>query len=571
MKKAALPLLLGCLLLFTGFWLEHADSLKPLKEELQKKEVATSDLGMNKFREQARFMGLFEIAPNKNADYSLDPQAVLQKKSRYLPNNKARRGAVSYSVKGNLSPEQYPSASFVPKEEIESQTPILSIAADNSDLFDPALGIFTNPSEKGKKWERPSFVSYFENGKLQFSSGAGLRLHGGKSRLSDLKSLRLRFRSLYGEPSIDGKFFFPGYSGQLQSLVLQIDKRFSHSLMQYGHFMSPLAYDLVRIIGGKSPLTKPVRFYLNGKFMGAYVLTERIDEDYLQTHFGHKNFLLATEKNEDGEDRIKHGSHKRYRRFSKWVKRLKKPSLHEVSRVIDLENFSLSLIASLFTATTDSYQAYMVKDERHASHPWFWINWDMDHAFVDVYRAAKYPWRHPTLSGMLVPSDLNKNALRFTLFKKMKRQVPGFQEYFRKLVAEVLNHRLRPDILEERASYYCELGDELGVRHTRYKRVFKEFMRHRPLEVFKQVAGRFSDGHFFAVHVKLPADEQVKIDGYAWKHSYTGRYFNGMSVQLETEPAVHGQWIVDGVSHPIDKKPLILPVQKDMNIRLQTF
>ena len=88
-----------------------------------------------------------------------------------------------------------PSTTIIDEHELSTGLPLISIVIDNNDLKD----ILTNLLKTGRKWERPVYISYFERGNLVFATGAGLRLHGGKSRLhSPVHSFRLYFRNVYG-------------------------------------------------------------------------------------------------------------------------------------------------------------------------------------------------------------------------------------------------------------------------------------------------------------------------------------------------------------------------------------
>ena len=97
------------------------------------------------------------------------------------------------------SPEALPSSRAVPVTEVASGVPVLSLTLEDADLNDPAKGLLPNKREHGEEWEREGSVSYFENGKLIFASGVGVRIHGGGSRITAPRpGFRLYFRRKYG-------------------------------------------------------------------------------------------------------------------------------------------------------------------------------------------------------------------------------------------------------------------------------------------------------------------------------------------------------------------------------------
>src|SRR5690606_10743152 len=71
------------------------------------------------------------------------------------------------------------------------QWPVISIWVNPEDLYSKDRGILENFEKRGGLWERASFVTYYENGEKNFSSYAGLRLHGGDSRLKKYKEKSL--------------------------------------------------------------------------------------------------------------------------------------------------------------------------------------------------------------------------------------------------------------------------------------------------------------------------------------------------------------------------------------------
>lgn len=172
--------------------------------------------------------------------------------------------------------------------------PLISIVADWTDLDT----LNNQPTEHGKEWERPINLEYFApGGQVQFNVKAGIRIHGGKSRLySPKKSYRLYFRKEYGGP---GNLEYPLFE---DSPVTKFDKL----VLRAGHNDSFVHYRDVGVRGPQTNLAKyigdqvvrnlhrdmgqPVAhgkwvlLYLNGQFWGLYNLTERIDLQMLRSY-----------------------------------------------------------------------------------------------------------------------------------------------------------------------------------------------------------------------------------------------------------------------------------------------
>lgn len=84
----------------------------------------------------------------------------------------------------------------------DSEWTTVSVWVDPKDLYDESRGILANPSKTGRIWERASYFNFYEKGEKKFSSFAGIRIHGGSSRLKSKRpTLRFNFRKSIGEDS----------------------------------------------------------------------------------------------------------------------------------------------------------------------------------------------------------------------------------------------------------------------------------------------------------------------------------------------------------------------------------
>ena len=104
-----------------------------------------------------------------------------------------------------------PSSTVVPPEDVTRGLPLLSIHVDEAELHDPDTGIIANAGGRGRAWERRATVSYYQEGRLRFAGGAGIRIHGGLTRLvASRKSFRLYFRREYGADRLWAGVLFNG-------------------------------------------------------------------------------------------------------------------------------------------------------------------------------------------------------------------------------------------------------------------------------------------------------------------------------------------------------------------------
>ena len=177
--------------------------------------------------------------------------------------------------------------------------PAVSLVTDPAHLWDAATGIYTNPGGRGRDWERPVTVEWLSpEGKLGFSVGAGLRIHGNISRTTTKKAFRLYFRGGYGPRELAYPLFGAEPGQTYDRLVLRAVTNDSlpcsalpASECHGGdavYVRDQLVRDLHGAMGQVAARGHWVEVYLNGAYWGLYNLTERIDDTFLATHLDYE-------------------------------------------------------------------------------------------------------------------------------------------------------------------------------------------------------------------------------------------------------------------------------------------
>lgn len=280
MKKNLLLILVFIALALCGAFLEGIGTFDTAIKRLRDRELPSPLLNFGRRGQILKEMGLRYVVPaeegykdNGAGRISLD-LSKLESRDEWVE-------------AGSLDPEQMISTRIIDKKFVDSGLPVLSMYMNEHDLYDKFTGIYANPLERGRNWERPCFISYFKNGKLLFGTGAGARIHGGASRLHKLKSFRLYFRSVYGREQIPDLMLFNGKGYPIKRIVIRkTDEPLG--------FLNTMAYSIARKIGCYAPMTEQVRFYLNGKphGHGNFEIIEPLSRDFLENHFGHKDFCI---------------------------------------------------------------------------------------------------------------------------------------------------------------------------------------------------------------------------------------------------------------------------------------
>jgi hypothetical protein len=427
---------------------------------------------------------------------------------------------------GDPRPGLERAADVIPPEEVRSGQPILSLVLEPEDLHDPARGLLANPLEYGRDWERAGHVAFFDGGRLRFATGVGVRVHGGGSRrYSTRQGFRLYFRRSYGARQVPPGVLFSPAAQPIRHLVVHNDVR------DRRHFVNPLAYDLARAIGAITPETYPVRLFVNGELYGAYVLTERFDQLYFATHFGHGGVVAEQDS---------------FNELWGWTSRTRPLSMATVAAKVDLDSLTRWFLSVAFSATGDAFQGPGQFLDLSTDPPrWFWVNWDMDGSFrlasADSYR---------DLLNRVDEGKRGRNPAepRATLLTHLFAEDEAFRAYYKRLVMTALNHQLTPQFLERRFNYYRRASERLGVEDARYLRGLKEFLDERPA-VFWKLTEQWLNTPSHPIVIVAPPGEAIAIDGISATDGFSGRSFADVELELQAtvnDGARFKEWRVNG-------------------------
>ncbi len=468
------------------------------------------------------------------------------------------------------------STALLDPAEVSRGFPIMSLWVEPDDLHDPVTGILANVRARGRAWERTGALSYFDDGELRFASSVGVRLHGGGSRItSEVQSFRVYFREEYGADAFGEGLLFDGASDPLQRLILHNDVRRGLPRSREGRsataaerrrhrcrggrpgrlfwsFSNPLAYDIAERIGAIVPRTKPVRFFLNGKWQGVYVVTEYVDVPnnpvFFDAHFGHAQFSADLAQMEE---------------LWAWLVELEPPlTMHTISERINVENMTRWFLSVLYCATGDAFQGPgQFRDETLQRGEWFWINWDMDQSFrlqsVDsFYDLLQQPGKRRR--------GRRDSEPRAAVLTHMLREDPEYLDYFKREFARMLNQQVTLEFLDERYRYYEGVARSYGVEDLRYLEALREFFSKRHDVLWELAHQHFDTGTAVALRVIAPPGG-VLVDGSGVGGTFDGRYFPDMVLDLSVpanQPISH--WLVNGERQMDGAQTVRLRVTEDL-------
>lgn len=174
--------------------------------------------------------------------------------------------------------------------------PTFSLVMEPADLFG-AQGIYANPGNDGRAWERPGSVEYIRpDDKDGFQVNAGVRIRGGQSRYvtNPKHAFRLFFRAEYGDAALDYPLFKDSPVNRFQLLDLRMDQNDSWSFIgdccgsadNAIYLRDLFNRDTQSDMGQPSTHSDFCHLYLNGQYWGLANTQERPEADFAASYFG---------------------------------------------------------------------------------------------------------------------------------------------------------------------------------------------------------------------------------------------------------------------------------------------
>jgi hypothetical protein len=475
--------------------------------------------------------------------------------------------------------------------------PIISISSDSVGLFSGATGLLvpgddyeeylrSNPSgatsvervianyaRRGTEWERPIHLEMIRDGETVLSHRAGMRIHGGLSRLYRQKGLRIYARNEYGQQYFPVEFFDEKPELETKRILLRHSGQDWTKTMVRDAFMQRL----VRHLNVDYQAYEPAVIFINGEYWGIHNIRERIDRFYFEGNYGidpeRVDLLTANAQ-------IKEGSNADYvamRNFISSNDMRVQANFEWVEMQMDVDNFIDYTIANIFVRNNDwphnnvDFWRYQTPYEPNASAGidgrWRWILFDLDFGFG--WSAAR--WDHDTVAWTM-SADGNSHGSWATAIMRGLAQNQEFRNRFVSRFADQMNSTFRPahvvslidefeTLLEPEIAEHIHRwgwrGDHSSFHQTPANigewrdnmETLREFARMRPGHVWSHILNNFqlgarlrltidvNDEHAGHVQVNTlhlrPQTVGVDAGTYPWQ----GFYFLNAPVQLTAHPS----------------------------------
>lgn len=278
--------------------------------------------------------------------------------------------------------------------DTEQRLPILSLTTNREHFFDYNTGIYVlGPNAEAadphrganfwEDWERPIHLEFFEaDHKLGFNLNAGVKIFGQWSRANAQKSLSIFARGRYGTSEIDYQLFPDSEIDKYKSFIL----RNSGNDWNYSMFRDALIGNIVEPLNIDKQNYRPVVVYFNGEYWGIHNMREKINTNYLSSHYG----IPTDDINiiENGMNLVD-GETNSYEEFLNRIETLDMTTdeaFDYIDSTIDVAEFIGYFLAEIFIDNRD-WPGNNIKywQQRSTNSKWRWIMYDTDFGFSLYY------------------------------------------------------------------------------------------------------------------------------------------------------------------------------------------
>jgi len=290
------------------------------------------------------------------------PKTVLNQTGTSWPITWGQRDGVPVTADYDMDPEIVNNPAYT-KDLLQGlhELPTVSIVANPHDLFDSNTGIYSNPMETGTDWERPaSFEIIQPSDAPGVQVPCGIRIQGGWNRRPEecpKHSLRVLFKSEYGEPKLSYPIFGRAHTTEFDTLILRggCNNSWLHwsgeERIRGDYARDEWMRQTSAAMGQPAARGQFVHVYINGLYWGLYNLTERPSAEFIASRSGG----TPNEFDSRNAEKVLSGDN------AAWVKLFQilnagvppQSNLDDIRPLLDLPNFCDYMLLNFYGANAD--------------------------------------------------------------------------------------------------------------------------------------------------------------------------------------------------------------------------
>ncbi|MEQ8238746.1 MAG: CotH kinase family protein [Cyclobacteriaceae bacterium] len=476
---------------------------------------------------------------------------------------------------GQLSSDVISATFFI--NERKPDLRVVSISTDQRFLTNDTIGIYcdgTNgiignlqktPKNFNQDWDRPVNFEFFdEEGIPQLNQELDIRIVGGGSRESALKSISISPKRKFYENQLKYDFFKstkPGH--KYKDIMMRNSGNDFKRTMMKDAFIQSLIVNRMEV---DYQAYEPAVIYINGEYFGIENMRERANKDFAYSNFGYDKdevkLIEATYKGVDSHNDIPTDA--TFNELSSFLKRnpMSDPANYaQAKEMIDVEELVNYLILETFTANVDWPYNNVKMWKPIENGKWRWILMDVEYSYS--------------------MGRVDHNTVTFALGENTKSMIGGYSsapEWSVVVFAELIKNAEFRDMFIDRYAIHlsttfkpertihfvdsmsARISNEIPYHLARFNiadnfekdlKIFRDFSTQRPANVLKHLSERFLNNASTAT-IHLSADingASYTLNGQMINDTEAEiSYFKGRDLAMAANPIMGYQfkhWLVD--------------------------
>ncbi len=285
----------------------------------------------------------------------------------------------------------------------------LSLVVEPTDFFDTRTGIYANPRNDGREWERPVSLEFIHSdGSRGTQVDCGIRIHGNGSRNPDGQpkhGFRVEFRGEYGDPTLNYPLFPGTPVDRFDNLILrgqnahgwtrssQISNAAGTEREQSQYIRDSFARDLMKAMGHTAGEATYVHFFINGLYWGLYNPVEYPRTYFGVTHFGGEEEEYDVINRRTTTTKILDGTFDAWNAMQDLANSgLKTPEKYAaIQEHIDVDNLIDYMLMHQYMGSRDGPEVFNSNNMRAIRRtrgemplPWIAMPWDMEASMFEI-------------------------------------------------------------------------------------------------------------------------------------------------------------------------------------------
>ena len=445
----------------------------------------------------------------------------------------------------------------------DKELPVVFISTEPQNLWSEEDGIYTLGTNAEtsfpylganfwQDWEKPAHVElFFPYDKPGFSVDAGIKIHGGGSRVYNQKSITTYARSMYGDKNISSQVFDEKSIDKFESITFRnsgndwLGTYHSTGSMFRDMMMSNIALrmDLDASAG------MPAVMYLNGDYWGIYNIREKLREQFIAS-----NHNLNTDEFDMLEFyySVINGSKNDYLTMYNFIEAndiSQSGNYNYLKTQMDIQNFIRYQTAEIFFDNWDwpGNNIKFWKDYTEAGR-WRWIVHDTDFGFGlnSIGEEHDTFYSNTLIAATATDGEDWPNPPWSTLILRKLLANSDFQNEFINTFADHLNTSLKTETTLNLIEHYStQIEQEIPLHTEKWGStnadwlsnvdLLKEFSQVRPDTVRGFIREYFSISQNQNVSIAVDGCDNasiqvntININQFPWE----GIYFNQIPIEL---------------------------------------